>query len=106
MDGIWAHQQDALPPSPPPKQAAAAAALALAADHLGPLDPPLLRSLLTALNNPLCGGRAELCGALARLEGGRVCGLVSTSFRQVLAAWPDVLGSAAGGRAQVGRQGM
>lgn len=78
-------------------QAAAAEALAQAADHLGPLDPALLRLLLTALSNPLCGGRAELCGALARLQGGRVGGLVTTSFQQVLAAWPDVLGSAAGG---------
>ncbi|PRW55976.1 microtubule-associated TORTIFOLIA1 [Chlorella sorokiniana] len=82
--------------------AAAADALAQAADHLGPLDPALLRLLLTALSNPLCGGRGELCSALARLEGGRVLGLVGTSFQQVLAAWPDVLGSAAAGTGLLG----
>lgn len=77
-------------------QAAAAAALAAAADHLGELDPALLRQLLRALDAPLFLGRAELCGALARLEGGRVRGLAASSFRPLLAAWPEVLGSAPG----------
>ena len=86
----------------PSAQAAAAAALAQVADYLGPLDPALLRLLLHALNNPLCGGRAELCGALARLEAGRVRGLVGPLFHQILAAWPEVLGSAGGERAWAG----
>ncbi|PSC72723.1 microtubule-associated TORTIFOLIA1-like [Micractinium conductrix] len=74
-------------------QAAAAAALAAVADHLRPgLDPALLRHLLRALSNPLFLGRAELCAALARLEGGRVRGLVASSCPQLLAAMPDLLG--------------
>lgn len=80
-------------------QAAAATALGLAGDHLRPgLDPALLSQLLRALGNPLCLGRPELCGALARLEGGNVHGLLASSCQQLLAAAPEVLGSTAGER--------
>ncbi|KAL4457619.1 hypothetical protein ABPG75_012484 [Micractinium tetrahymenae] len=77
-------------------QAAAGTALGLAADHLRPgLDPALLSQLLRALGNPLCLGRAELCGAIARLDGGRVRGLLASSCQQLLAAAPELLGSMA-----------
>jgi hypothetical protein len=79
-------------------QAAAAAALAQAADHLQPLEPALLRQLLRNLSNPLFLGRGELCGAIARLEGGLVRGLVASSCQQLLGAMPEVLGSMTGGR--------
>lgn len=83
----------------PPPQAAAATALGIAADSLGPLDPALLRQVLRTASNPLFLGRAELWGAVARLEGGRVRGLVAGSFAGLLALWPELLGSAAGARA-------
>ncbi|KAL4421705.1 hypothetical protein ABPG77_010649 [Micractinium sp. CCAP 211/92] len=84
-------------------QAAAATALGLAGNYLSPgLDPALLHQLLRALSNPLCLGRPELCRALARLEDGRVLGLLASSCQQLLAAAPEVLGSTAEGTGLLG----
>ena len=77
-------------------QAAAAAALAQAADYLAPLEPSPLRQLLRILDNPLFGGRPELCQAVAWVEAGQVRGLVASSFHALLGLMPEVLGSAAG----------
>lgn len=96
-------QHPAIHLSPSAPQAAAASALAQAADHICGLEPSLLRGLLRAANNPLFQGRAELWGAVARLEDGRVRGLLAGSFQTVLAAWPEVQGAAGGERWGGGR---
>jgi hypothetical protein len=91
-------------------QAAASHAFALAASHIQPLAPALLRQLLKALDSPGFPAKAELWPAFAHLFGGassgsrpaEVQGLVRSSLAVVQDHMGLIVGVAGPGQARAG----